>query len=67
MLRIIIWALLALYLLVVGLWPAALTPISLAFAGAGAVLAVIPGPVLLAVAVTAWLKHRPAPAKPVTA
>ncbi|WPO70220.1 hypothetical protein [Streptomyces sp. KN37] len=67
MLRIIAWALLALYLLVVGLWPAALAPITLAFTGAGVVLAAIPGPVLLAVAAIAWLKHRPAPAKPVTA
>lgn len=57
------WAILAAFLVVVGLWPAAVAPVTLAAAGAGAVLAAIPGPVLLAVAVIAWLKHRPAPAR----
>ncbi|MFF7139570.1 hypothetical protein ACFZBZ_45730 [Streptomyces sp. NPDC008196] len=54
------WVILAAFLVVVGLWPAAAAPVTLAAAGAGAVLAAIPGPVLLAVAVIAWLKHRPA-------
>ena len=63
MLRFILWALLALYLLIVGVWPAAAAPVALAFDGLGAVIAVIPGPVLLLAAVVAWLKHRPAPAK----
>lgn len=57
------WVILAAFLVVVGLWPAAAAPVTLAAAGAGAVLAAIPGPVLLAVAVIAWLKHRPAPAR----
>ncbi|MFE2047965.1 hypothetical protein ACFXAS_05620 [Streptomyces sp. NPDC059459] len=65
MFRIIAWVLLALYLLVVGLWPAAIAPITLTFAGLGAVLAAVPGPVLALAAGIAWLKHRPAPAKAV--
>lgn len=60
MLRIIRWSLLAVFLIVVGLWPAAAAPVGLAFAGLGHLLALIPGPVLLAIAVIAWLKHRPA-------
>lgn len=60
MFRIIRWALLAAFLIVVGLWPAAATPVTLAATGAAEVLAAIPGPVLLAVAVIAWLKHKPA-------
>lgn len=63
--RIIRWALLAGFLIVVGLWPAAATPIALAAGGAAALLAAIPGPVLLAAAFIAWLKHRPAPVKAV--
>lgn len=59
--RIIRWLLLALFLIVVGLWPAAVTPIELAGAGATAVIAAIPGPVLALAAVIAWLKHRPTP------
>ncbi|MFF0736861.1 hypothetical protein ACFYVK_35270 [Streptomyces chartreusis] len=66
MLRVIAWALLVLYLLLVGLFPAAAAPVSLAFTGLGAVVAAIPGPVLLLAAVVAWLKHRPTP-KSVTA
>jgi hypothetical protein len=66
MLRIVAWLSLAAYLLVVGLWPSAAAPVELAFDGLGAVIAVIPGPVLLLVAVIVWLKHRPAP-KPATA
>lgn len=62
MFRIIRWALLAAFLIVVGLWPAAATPIALAAGGAAALIATIPGPVLLAVGVIAWLKHKPTPA-----
>lgn len=63
MFRVIAWALLALYLLTVGVFPAAAAPVALAFDGLGAVIAAIPGPVLLLAAVIAWLKHRPAPVK----
>jgi hypothetical protein len=60
MLRILAWLALAAYLIVVGLWQPALTPVSLAFAGLGAVVAAIPGPALALAAAIAWLKHRPA-------
>jgi len=63
MLRILAWSLLAAYLITVGLWPAAIAPVSLAFAGLGAAVAAIPGPVLALAAGVAWLKHRPAPVK----
>lgn len=63
MFRIIRWPLLALALIVIGLWPAAVAPIALAGAGLAAVIAAIPGPVLLTAGVIAWLKHRPAPPK----
>lgn len=66
MFRIVLWALLALYLLIAGVWPSAAAPVELAFTGLGAVIAAIPGPVLLLAAVVAWLKHRPTP-HPVTA
>ncbi|PSK47988.1 hypothetical protein B0E38_06465 [Streptomyces sp. 111WW2] len=62
MFRIICWTLLAAFLIVVGLWPAAAAPVTLAATGAGALIAAIPGPVLLAAAVIAWLKHKPTPA-----
>ena len=64
MIRTALWTLLALYLLVVGLWPSAAAPISLAFDGLGAVLAAIPAPVLLLAAGVAWLKHKPAATAP---
>ncbi|MBL3664496.1 hypothetical protein JL475_00350 [Streptomyces sp. M2CJ-2] len=67
MFRYIAWALLALYLLVVGLAPAALAPVTLALAGLAAVIAAIPGPVWLLAGIAAWLKHRPATPKPATA
>lgn len=60
--RIARWLLLVAFLIVVGLWPAALAPVDLAAAGAAAILAAIPGPVLLALAAIGWLKHKPAPA-----
>jgi hypothetical protein len=58
MIRIIAWPLLAAYLLVVGLWPAAAAPVALAFTGLGVVLAAIPGPALLLAAVITWFRHR---------
>lgn len=65
--RVFVWLLLAAFLMVVGLWPAAAAPIGLAASGAAVVLAAIPGPVLALAAVVAWLKYRPVPAKPATA
>jgi hypothetical protein len=65
--RYIAWALIALYLIVAGLWPAAVAPVGLAFTGLAVIVAAIPGPVWLLVAAVVWLKHRPAPAKPATA
>lgn len=62
MLRIVLWLLTAVFLITVGLWPAAATPITLAAAGAAVILAAIPGPVWLAAAAIAWLTHQPAPA-----
>lgn len=63
--RFILWSLIAAFLIVVGLWPAAVAPIALAFTGAAVVLGKIPGVVLVAVGVIAYLKHRPA--RPATA
>jgi hypothetical protein len=63
MLRIVAWLLFAAFLIVVGLYPAAIAPVSLAVTGADAVLAAIPGQVLALAAFIAWLKHKPAPAK----
>ena len=60
--RTLRWLLLAGFLIVVGLWPAALAPVTLAATGAAAVIAAIPGPVLALAAAVAWLKHKPAPA-----
>lgn len=62
MIRKLRWPLLALFLMIVGAWPAAAAPIALAAAGLGVVIAVIPGPALLAIGCIAWLRHRPAPA-----
>lgn len=60
MFRIIAWLLLASYLLIVGLWPAAAAPVGLAFTGLGVLLAAIPLPAVIAIgAVIAWeLRHR---------
>lgn len=58
---IVCWLLFIAFLIVVGLWPAAVAPVVWASAGAAAVLATIPGPVLLAVVVIAYLRNRPAP------
>lgn len=57
--RYVRWLLLAGFLIVVGLWPAAAAPIDWAATGANVVLAAIPAPVLLLMAGIAWLKHRP--------
>ncbi|MDH3037900.1 hypothetical protein ABZ742_04075 [Streptomyces albogriseolus] len=65
MIRIVLWVLAALYLLLVGLWPAAAAPIGLVAAGAAVVVGLIPGPVLALGAAAAWLKYRAAhPATP---
>jgi hypothetical protein len=61
MIRKLRWPLLAVTLVVIGVWPAAATPIALAGAGLATVIGMIPGPALLAAGVIAWLKHRPAP------
>lgn len=67
MLRIALWVLAALYLLIVGLTPAALAPITLAFAGLATVIAAVPPSVLLLAAAVVWLKRKPTPTKPATA
>lgn len=59
--RLLLWLLLAAFLITAGLWPAALAPVHLAAAGAAALIATIPGPVLALAAVVVWLKHRPTP------
>lgn len=61
--RYIAWSAIAIFLIVVGLWPAAATPVALVGAGLGTVIAALPGPALLLIAGIAWLKHRPAPAR----
>ncbi|WP_442803639.1 hypothetical protein OG411_29930 [Streptomyces pseudogriseolus] len=65
MIRIALWVLAALYLLLVGLWPAALAPVALALSGATTLIAAVPGVVWVAAGVIAWLKHKstPTPAK----
>ncbi|MFI8439956.1 hypothetical protein ACIGKG_04970 [Streptomyces rochei] len=67
MFRIIAWALLPLYLLLVGLWPAAIAPVTATFAGFGAILGAVPTSAWLLAAAIAWLKHRPATPHPATA
>lgn len=65
MFRVAAWTFLALFLLIVGAWPPAAAPVSLAFAGAGVIASKIPGVVLLGAAAIAWLRHRPATPAPV--
>ena len=60
MIRKLRWPLLALALVVIGVWPAAATPIALACAGATTVIGLISGPVLLAAGFIAWLVYQPA-------
>jgi hypothetical protein len=59
MLRLILWATFALYLILVALVPAAAAPIGLLGAGAAVVVGKIPGVVLLGIAAVAYLRHRP--------
>jgi len=47
-----------LYLLIVGLWPAALTPVSLILTGLTAAIAAIPGPLQIAAIGIAWLYRK---------
>ena len=61
-----LWTILALFFVAVGMWPAALAPVTLAATGLATVLAAIPGPVFLLAGAIAWLKYRPAPAAPAT-
>ncbi|MFF2475104.1 hypothetical protein [Streptomyces sp. NPDC058066] len=58
MFRIIVWSLIAAYLLAVGIWPSAAAPVGLAFAGLGVVLTAIPAPVIAVAAALIWLRHR---------
>ena len=60
--RTLRWLPLAVVLIVIGIWPDAAAPVELAAAGAAVIISAIPGPVLAAAAVIAWLKHRPTPA-----
>ena len=65
--RLILWSLLAAFLLLVGLWPAALAPVHLAAFGAAALIASIPSKVLALGAGALYLKFRHQPARPATA
>jgi hypothetical protein len=62
----ILWSLVGLYLLIVGLWPAAAAPVNLAALGAVTVLAqpaVLLAAVLVAAVASAWrrpARHAPA-------
>ncbi|MFJ5644072.1 hypothetical protein [Streptomyces sp. NPDC093223] len=56
--RFIVYSLLAAYLLVIGMWPAAATPLSLTFAGLNVVLSLISGPALVLLAVAGWFRYR---------
>lgn len=58
MFRFIAWVLLALYLLVVGLWPPAAAPLALMLAGLAVVAALIPGPAWALAAAIAWHRSR---------
>jgi heme/copper-type cytochrome/quinol oxidase subunit 2 len=49
--------LLTAYLLIAGLWPAAAAPVGLVFSGLSAVVATIPGPVLVVAAVVVWRRR----------
>jgi hypothetical protein len=61
--RVLLWSLLAAYLIVIGLWASAAAPIVLALAGLATVLAAIPSSVLALAAVAAWLARRPTPVR----
>ena len=60
MFRYIRWSLLAAYLLIVGLWPAAAAPVTVACAGLAVIVAAVSGKVLLLAAGAVWLRNRPA-------
>ncbi|MFB7736200.1 hypothetical protein ACFC08_17805 [Streptomyces sp. NPDC056112] len=62
MLRKLRWLFLALFLVLVGIWPAVAAPVTLAATGAGVILAAIPVPVLALAAFATWLHHRHATA-----
>lgn len=65
MLRLVLTALLGLYLIAIGIWPPALAPVSLAFAGLAAILGAVPGPAWVLLGGIAWLKRQPVPTTPV--
>jgi hypothetical protein len=68
MLRKLLIVALALYLIVVGLWPAAAEPVSLMFAGLAAIGALVPGYIWALAAGAAWLRYRrPVVIQPATA
>ncbi|MFC7973911.1 hypothetical protein ACFUT3_01425 [Streptomyces cinereoruber] len=57
--RIVLLAVLVLWLLATGLWPAAAAPIALAVEGGATLLGLVPGPVLLAaVLALGWHLNR---------
>jgi hypothetical protein len=57
--RPLVILLLTAYLLIAGLWSGAATPVGLVSDGAVAIVNSIPGPVLIGLAVLAYLRHRP--------
>lgn len=60
--RTVLWSVIAIYLIVIGLWSSAVAPLVLATAGLAVVIGAIPAPVLALAAAVIWLKHRrPAP------
>ncbi|MCW7941655.1 hypothetical protein AAW14_06315 [Streptomyces hygroscopicus] len=62
MFRLVLIALLGLYLIAVGVAPAAAAPVTLAGAGLAVIIGAIPGPVLALAAVAVWLHYRHQPA-----
>lgn len=58
MLRTILLTVASLYLITVGLWPAAAAPVSLAFAGLAVLIGLVPTYVWALAAGAVWLKHR---------
>lgn len=61
MLRTILIALLGLYLIAIGLWPAAAAPIAAGVAGLAVIGGLIPGWAWVGLGVIAWRKTQPAP------
>ncbi len=62
MFRIILIALLGVYLIAVGVWPPAAAPIAAALTGIAVIVGLVPGPAWLGLGVIAWLRNRPAKA-----